>query len=50
MVAELERETEVLAAPMREFSRKEMHFQSSMAARMRQPDGKATRADDQPSR
>ena len=48
IVAELERETEVLAAPMREFSRKELYFRSSNALRMRTLDGKAMRTEDRP--
>ncbi len=50
MVAELDRETEVLAEPMAEMSRKEMYFRSSNLARMRTVEGKATRAEDQPTR
>jgi hypothetical protein len=43
ILAELERETEVLAAPMPELLRKEMYFQSANLARMRTTEGKATK-------
>jgi Ca-activated chloride channel family protein len=50
IVAELDGESEMLAAPMQELSRKEMYFRSSNLARMRTADGKATRVEDQPHR
>ncbi len=50
IVAELDREGEVLAAPMAEMSRKEMYFQSSNVARMRSAQGRAIRHEDQPTR
>lgn len=50
IVAELDRESETLAAPMAEMSRKALYFQSSNVLRMRTPDGRATRTEDQPTR
>jgi Ca-activated chloride channel family protein len=41
IVAELERDSAEVAAPMPAASLKEMHYQSYAAARMRMPDGKA---------
>jgi Ca-activated chloride channel family protein len=43
IVSELERETAVMAAPMAELSRKQIHFASANMARMRTPEGKATK-------
>ena len=43
IVSELERETAVMAAPMPELSRKAAFFASANAARMRSPEGKATK-------
>ena len=44
VVSELERESEYMAAPMAELSRKQMHFQSANVARMRTVEGRAMRA------
>ena len=48
IVAELERETDLMAAPMPELSRKQRYFASSTMARMRTPDGLAMRGPKQP--
>ena len=46
IVAELERETDVMAAPMAEPARKLAHYQASTLARMRTFDGRAMRGPD----
>ncbi len=46
IVAELERETDMMSAPMAEPSRKQAFFASANAARMRTFDGKATKGPD----
>ena len=46
IVAQLEQETELMAAPMAELSRKQAFYASSTMARMRTFDGKATKGPD----
>ena len=46
IVAQLEQETELMAAPMAELSRKQAFYASSTMARMRTFDGKATKVPD----
>ncbi len=45
IVAELRDQQDRFAAPMPEASRKSVHYQASLASRMRQPDGRSTKAD-----